>query len=78
MWPKYVREQVDDEPSNQHELSLEDEDNRLKTVRGCKKSDSNDGEGSLTSRNYNDEVDKLWKENVSKAGRPYTPLCILT
>jgi hypothetical protein len=54
-----VRENVQEHPSNEHEISPEDKDDSLKTVYGTNHGERDDGYGGFPGRYDDNEVDKL-------------------
>lgn len=56
---KYSRKDVDHHPTDQHELSLQDKNECLKTVHGSYHDQRNDRNSRLACSNNNDEIDEL-------------------
>jgi hypothetical protein len=54
-----VRENVQEHPANEHEISLEDKDDSLEAVYGTNHGERNDGHSGFAGRYDDNEVDKL-------------------
>jgi hypothetical protein len=54
-----VRENIQQHPSDEHEISLEDKDDSLKTVYSTNHGERNDGYGGFPGRHDDNEVDQL-------------------
>ena len=56
---KYLRDEIEHHPANEHELSLEKENDSLQTIDGCQHNNCDERKWCLLSGDGDDEVDKL-------------------
>ena len=56
----HIRDDVDNHPTDKHELSLQDKDDGLQTVNGCQHDNGQNRKCSFVQSDDDDEVEKLY------------------
>ena len=61
---RYVRDEVEHHPANEHELSLEKENDSLQTINGRQHNNCDERKWRVLSGDSDDKVDELVDPNI--------------